>query len=111
MVPTISREINIGPNYFKGDEYWSQLFQGRLILVPTISREIQEDILCNKTQSSSCFFPLKVSSITLHIALQGANPGCVLEDFVRWYSPRDWVEETVEGEDGQVKVEGQSQFY
>ena len=22
--------------------------------------------------------------------LQAANPGCVLEDFVRWYSPPDW---------------------
>lgn len=27
---------------------------------------------------------------------QAANPGCVLEDFVRWYSPRDYVEEVVE---------------
>lgn len=24
--------------------------------------------------------------------MKAANPGCVLEDFVRWYSPRDWVE-------------------
>ena len=24
---------------------------------------------------------------------QAANPGSLLEDFVRWYSPRDWVEE------------------
>lgn len=23
---------------------------------------------------------------------QAANPGCLLEDFVRWYSPRDWIE-------------------
>lgn len=21
---------------------------------------------------------------------QAANPGCILEDFVRWYSPPDW---------------------
>ncbi|XP_071844702.1 rab3 GTPase-activating protein catalytic subunit-like isoform X2 [Apostichopus japonicus] len=25
-------------------------------------------------------------------AFKAANPGCSLEDFVRWYSPRDWVE-------------------
>lgn len=25
-------------------------------------------------------------------AFKAANPGCVLEDFVRWYSPRDYVE-------------------
>lgn len=29
-------------------------------------------------------------------AFKAANPGCSLEDFVRWYSPRDWVEEPVE---------------
>lgn len=23
---------------------------------------------------------------------QAANPGAILEDFVRWYSPRDWIE-------------------
>jgi len=23
--------------------------------------------------------------------IQAANPGCILEDFVRWYSPNDWL--------------------
>ena len=27
------------------------------------------------------------------LLIQAANPGCLLEDFVRWYSPRDWIEE------------------
>ena len=27
------------------------------------------------------------------LPFQAANPGCLLEDFVRWYSPRDWIEE------------------
>jgi Rab3 GTPase-activating protein catalytic subunit len=26
-------------------------------------------------------------------SFKAANPGCAIEDFVRWYSPRDWVEE------------------
>lgn len=26
------------------------------------------------------------------LPLQAANPGATLEDFVRWYSPRDWIE-------------------
>ena len=26
-------------------------------------------------------------------AFKAANPGCTLGDFVRWYSPRDWLEE------------------
>lgn len=25
-------------------------------------------------------------------AFKAANPGCILGDFVRWYSPRDWIE-------------------
>ncbi|XP_074519862.1 rab3 GTPase-activating protein catalytic subunit isoform X2 [Halichoeres trimaculatus] len=29
-------------------------------------------------------------------SFKAANPGCVLEDFVRWYSPRDYVEEEVD---------------
>jgi hypothetical protein len=24
-------------------------------------------------------------------AFRAANPGCVFEDFIRWYSPNDWV--------------------
>ncbi len=27
-------------------------------------------------------------------AFKAANPGCLLEDFVRWYSPADWIVET-----------------
>uniref|UniRef100_A0A3P9DU40 Rab3 GTPase-activating protein catalytic subunit n=1 Tax=Maylandia zebra TaxID=106582 RepID=A0A3P9DU40_9CICH len=33
-------------------------------------------------------------------SFKAANPGCVLEDFVRWYSPRDYVEEEVVDEKG-----------
>ena len=27
-------------------------------------------------------------------SFKAANPGCVLADFVRWHSPRDWEEGT-----------------
>ena len=30
---------------------------------------------------------------------QAANPGCVLEDFIRWYSPRDWVDSNDDDDD------------
>lgn len=33
-------------------------------------------------------------------AFKAANPGCCLEDFVHWYSPRDWVEEDGQDEFG-----------
>ncbi|KAI8359246.1 Rab3 GTPase-activating protein catalytic subunit-domain-containing protein [Mortierella sp. GBAus27b] len=29
-------------------------------------------------------------------AFKAANPGCVLGDFIRWHSPKDWVEDTGE---------------
>ena len=38
---------------------------------------------CHRTTSNFFFFLL----------FQAANPGCLLEDFVRWYSPRDWLDE------------------
>ncbi|XP_076731451.1 rab3 GTPase-activating protein catalytic subunit-like, partial [Maylandia zebra] len=45
--------------------------------------------------------PLYVHSDSL-----AANPGCVLEDFVRWYSPRDYVEEEVVDEKVNTMVMG-----
>ncbi|KAG7280171.1 hypothetical protein CRUP_037755 [Coryphaenoides rupestris] len=36
-----------------------------------------------------------------------ANPGCALEDFVRWYSPRDYVEEEVVDEMGATVHQGE----
>jgi len=40
-------------------------------------------------------------------AFKAANPGCILGDFVRWYSPRDWVEEKELDDLGEVvKVTG-----
>jgi hypothetical protein len=43
-------------------------------------------------------------------AFKAANPGSVLGDFVRWYSPRDWIEEEVTEEDGSVRVVGKKGF-
>lgn len=48
-----------------------------------------------RTQASTCAPP------------QAANPGCLLEDFVRWYSPRDYVEEEVVDETGQTVLRGE----
>ncbi|CAH2305375.1 rab3 GTPase-activating catalytic subunit isoform X2 [Pelobates cultripes] len=40
-------------------------------------------------------------------SFKAANPGCGLEDFVRWYSPRDYVEEEVTDEKGNVVIKGE----
>lgn len=53
----------------------------------------------------------KMQSASLHSDMESfkaANPGCVLEDFVRWYSPRDF-EELKDGSSGlsdRMKIEG-----
>ncbi|KAJ8351603.1 hypothetical protein SKAU_G00230790 [Synaphobranchus kaupii] len=39
-------------------------------------------------------------------SFKAANPGCSLEDFVRWYSPRDYVEEEAADENGETVVRG-----
>ncbi|KAJ8921070.1 hypothetical protein NQ315_015866 [Exocentrus adspersus] len=36
-------------------------------------------------------------------SFKAANPGSIVEDFIRWYSPRDWVEEEELDEWGQKK--------
>ncbi|XP_061923521.1 rab3 GTPase-activating protein catalytic subunit [Entelurus aequoreus] len=40
-------------------------------------------------------------------SFKAANPGSVLEDFVRWYSPRDFVEDEVVNEEGETVLKGE----
>ncbi|XP_056889603.1 rab3 GTPase-activating protein catalytic subunit isoform X2 [Takifugu flavidus] len=39
-------------------------------------------------------------------SFKAANPGCILDDFVRWYSPRDYVEEEVVDDTGSLIMKG-----
>jgi Rab3 GTPase-activating protein catalytic subunit len=40
-------------------------------------------------------------------AFKAANPGCILEDFVRWHSPPDWTENGNMSGDDSSPVRGQ----
>nr|XP_057938705.1 rab3 GTPase-activating protein catalytic subunit [Doryrhamphus excisus] len=40
-------------------------------------------------------------------SFKAANPGSVLDDFVRWYSPRDFLEEEVVNEKGETVLKGE----
>ncbi|XP_069791288.1 rab3 GTPase-activating protein catalytic subunit isoform X4 [Narcine bancroftii] len=40
-------------------------------------------------------------------SFKAANPGCCLEDFVRWYSPRDYVEEEFTDDGGDKVLRGE----
>ena len=39
-------------------------------------------------------------------SFKAANPGAVLGDFVRWYSPRDWVDGEEKGDKVRVASSG-----
>ncbi|KAK0049529.1 rab3 GTPase-activating protein catalytic subunit [Biomphalaria pfeifferi] len=41
-------------------------------------------------------------------SFKAANPGCILEDFVRWYSPRDYVVEGETNLDNENDLDGES---
>lgn len=45
-------------------------------------------LVCDMTKASG---QLILPSIPCY-SCQAANPGCILEDFVRWHSPPDWME-------------------
>ena len=45
---------------------------------------------------------IAIIAISFFPSDQAANPLGTLEDFVRWYSPRDWVETEEVDEDGHV---------
>lgn len=46
-------------------------------------------LLRAKIQSSSLLSDME--------SFKAANPGCILEDFLRWYSPRDLIESEIDG--------------
>lgn len=56
---------------------------------------------------SSSQLNLKTCRHKCPVCPQAANPGCVLEDFVRWYSPRDYVVEEVVDEMDNKVVKGE----
>jgi hypothetical protein len=51
------------------------------------------DDTCEICTLMACVYLSKV----VWLLIQAANPGCILEDFVRWYSPLDWREEPGSG--------------
>ena len=55
-----------------------------------------------RMQSASLFSDMQ--------SFKAANPGATLADFVRWYSPRDWVEADEHDHEGKVAVKGEEKL-
>nr|XP_024357977.1 uncharacterized protein LOC112273429 isoform X2 [Physcomitrium patens] len=62
------------------------------IMTEDALREAEELILRTRSVGAGCSQLLSDMQ-----AFKAANPGCILEDFVRWYSPLDWSEEPGSG--------------
>ncbi|KAK4880405.1 hypothetical protein RN001_008551 [Aquatica leii] len=77
--------------------------------VPKTEDQLEEDTdvllqLGSDAQGSELRAKMMSASLLSDMeSFKAANPGSILEDFIRWYSPRDWIEESELDEWGQKK--------
>jgi len=68
--------------------------------VPKTEDELEDDaeMLLQLSDSELRAQLMSASLLSDMESFKAANPQGKLEDFIRWYSPRDWVEEETDGE-------------
>jgi Rab3 GTPase-activating protein catalytic subunit len=68
--------------------------------VPKTEDELEDDaeMLLNVSDSGLRAQLMSASLLSDMESFKAANPLGKLEDFIRWYSPRDWIEEDTDGE-------------
>lgn len=88
-----------------GEPIYTPVTQEGLLLTEDLIRENEEFVLRTGSCAAGCTQLLSDMQ-----AFKAANPGCILEDFVRWHSPPDWTEDesTSEANDCIVRGEGSS---
>lgn len=79
-----------------GEPIYSPITQEGPVLTEELIRETEEFVLRTGSVGAGCSQLLSDMQ-----AFKAANPGCVLEDFVRWHSPPDWTDIDIET-DGQA---------
>ncbi|GMH14423.1 hypothetical protein Nepgr_016264 [Nepenthes gracilis] len=70
-----------------GEPIYAPVTQEGPLLTEDLIRENEEFVLRTGSVGAGCS-----QLISDMQAFKAANPGCVLEDFVRWHSPPDWTE-------------------
>ncbi|KAL2944726.1 Rab3 GTPase-activating protein catalytic subunit [Bienertia sinuspersici] len=70
-----------------GEHVYAPLTQEGPLLTEDLAREAEEFVLRTGSVGAGCSQLLSDMQ-----AFKAANPGCILEDFVRWHSPPDWTE-------------------
>ncbi|XP_038691822.1 uncharacterized protein LOC119990075 isoform X2 [Tripterygium wilfordii] len=70
-----------------GEPVYCPITQEGPLLTEDLIRENEEFVLRTGSVGAGCSQLLSDMQ-----AFKAANPGCILEDFVRWHSPPDWTE-------------------
>ncbi|CAN8248290.1 unnamed protein product [Cochlearia groenlandica] len=70
-----------------GEPVYSPILQESPLLTEDLIKETEEFVLRTGSMGAGCSQLLSDMQ-----AFKAANPGCILEDFVRWHSPPDWTE-------------------
>ncbi|KAG8365093.1 hypothetical protein BUALT_Bualt18G0068400 [Buddleja alternifolia] len=70
-----------------GVPVYSPVMQEPPLLTEDLIKETEEFVLRTGSLGAGCSQLLSDMQ-----AFKAANPGCILEDFVRWHSPPDWLE-------------------
>jgi Rab3 GTPase-activating protein catalytic subunit len=68
--------------------------------VPKTEDELEDDaeVMLKLGASSELRQQMMSASLLSDMeSFKAANPSALFEDFIRWYSPRDWLEENPEG--------------
>nr|XP_019701712.1 LOW QUALITY PROTEIN: rab3 GTPase-activating protein catalytic subunit-like [Elaeis guineensis] len=83
---------------------YSPVTQEGPVLTEELIKETEDFVLRTGSVGAGCSKLLSDMQ-----AFKAANPGCILEDFIRWYSPPDWMEMESDGQaNDSVDGEGSS---
>ncbi|KAI3768986.1 hypothetical protein L6452_00082 [Arctium lappa] len=76
-----------------GEPVYTPVMQEGPLLTEDLIKETEEFVLRTGSVGVGCSQLLSDMQ-----AFKAANPGCILEDFVRWHSPPDWTEASTDDE-------------
>uniref|UniRef100_A0A1J3CX78 Rab3 GTPase-activating protein catalytic subunit n=1 Tax=Noccaea caerulescens TaxID=107243 RepID=A0A1J3CX78_NOCCA len=85
-----------------GEPVYAPITQEGPLLTEDLIRETEELVLRTGSMGAGCSQLLSDMQ-----AFKAANPGCILEDFVRWHSPPDWTENDTSSGDESSPLRGQ----
>ncbi|CAF1760698.1 unnamed protein product [Brassica napus] len=85
-----------------GEPVYAPITQEGPLLTEDLIKETEELVLRTGSMGAGCSQLLSDMQ-----AFKAANPGCILEDFVRWHSPPDWTGNDTSSGDDSSPLRGQ----